>query len=107
MVEMKVRYYVTRDIQEEVVGEFAGVELGPLPSLFLPLRVEDKWKFISFSAIIDIECETLPEEFVVTVEKMLETVNMHRQMYESEKTRFDKVMNMEQPDFTDANWGHV
>tara|TARA_R110002020_G_scaffold67434_5_gene177090 strand:- start:10757 stop:11080 length:324 start_codon:yes stop_codon:yes gene_type:complete len=106
MVEMKVRYYVTRDIQEEVVGEFAGVELGPLPSLFLPLRVEDKWKFISFSAIIDIECDTLPEEFVVTVDKMLETVNMHRQMYETEKTRFDKVSKMDEPDFTDANWGH-
>ena len=107
MVEMKVRYYVTRDIQEEVVGEFAGVELGPLPSLFLPLRVEDKWKFISFSAIIDIECETLPEEFVVTVDSMLETVSMHRQMFETEKTRFDKVKDMDEPDFTDANWGHV
>ena len=107
MVEMKVRYYVTRDIQEEVVGEFAGVELGPLPSLFLPLRVEDKWKLISFRAIIDIECETLPEEFVVTVDSMLETVSMHRQMFETEKTRFDKVKDMDEPDFTDANWGHV
>ena len=107
MVEMKVRYYVSRDIQEEVVGEFAGVELGPLPSLFLPLRIGETWKFISFSAIIDIECDTLPEEFVVSVASMLETVNMHRQMYETEKTRFDKVKNMEQPDFTDANWGHV
>jgi len=76
---MTVRYQVSADTVESVTGEFAGVELGPIPGLFLPLRIKtrkrlkkaDSWLFIAFGSIVDITCADLPEAFVVPVQHML------------------------------------
>lgn len=106
MVEMTVRYSVDRNEIDTVTGEFVGVEIGPLASICLPLKTDEGWVFISFSRVIDIVCTEIPEQFVVSVQHMIDSIEMHKADFENElerrKTREDAPAPKD-----DTNWGHV
>ena len=104
MVEMTVRYVCGKEI-ETVAGEFVGVELGPLASICLPLKVDEGWRFVAFDAIVDIACKEIPEALIVPVQRMVDAVEMHRSDFEHELER-RKSPDMPEPK-DDTNWGHT
>ena len=104
IVEMVVRYACGKEI-ETVAGEFVGVELGPLASICLPLKLDEGWRFISFEAIVDIACEKIPEALIVPVQRMVDAIEMHRSDFEHELER-RKIPDIPGPE-NDTNWGHM
>jgi len=87
-VEMTIRFRCGEEI-ETVTGDYCGIEMGPsLARNFITLQTgKPQFRFVALFSIIDIECNEIPEDFVVPVEEMLSVVQMHKADFEQEIAR--------------------
>ena len=111
-IEMTVRYEVGFGGNvESVTGVFlGGVELGPLPSRVLPLKVDDQWRLISLACIVDIVCGDIPDAFLIPLQEIVDAIEMQRTDFQHEVERRRSVESERKPrrhSYQDTNWGHM